>query len=403
MRIDEAVELFLENTSRDVDTGSETVSLTEAFGRVLAQDVMSEIDVPAFNRSAMDGYAVNSDDIKGASSDSPVTLRVCGEILAGDHKDIIFEKGTAVRVMTGGLIPDGYDCVVMQEDTDYGEAQVRIFKSISSFTNYAKTGEDIKKGEPVFKRGTYLGAYHVGVLASLGFAELEVKKNISTTVISTGSELVLPGNKLLPGKIYNNSMFIISSAIVSRHLDAPDMQVVMDDEAELLQRIRAAAEKSHIIITTGAVSVGKKDIIPAVLDELGAKVIFRNVDIQPGTPTIGAVYGDTLLLCLSGNPFAALANFEVYYWEAVSKLMGCDGLKPETGRAVMDVSYEKKNVRTRLIRAMVKDGHIVSLGQNHASSVISNMTQCNCLIELEAGRSLSAGDEVKIRMLSGFK
>ena len=401
MRIDEAVGILLENTCPDIDTGSEAVSLNNAFGRVLARDVMSDIDVPAFNRSAMDGYAVNSDDIKSASKDSPVILKVSGEILAGDHKDIIYEKGTAIRVMTGGFIPDGYDCVVMQEDTDYGESEVKIYKCIPPYMNYAKTGEDVKKGELIFKKGTYLGAYHVGVLASLGISKAEVKKSIATTIISTGSELTLPGNPLLPGKIYNNSMYILSSAIVSRHIDAPDMQVVEDDEDRLLQCIKTAAGRSHIIITTGAVSVGKKDIIPAVLKALGAKILFRNVDIQPGTPTIGAIYGDTLLLCLSGNPFAAMANFEVYYWEMVAKLMGCDDLKPQTGRAVMDIPYEKKNVRTRLIRAKVKDGHIVSLGRNHASSVISNMTECNCLIELEAGRTPGVGDEVKIRMLSG--
>jgi molybdopterin molybdotransferase len=227
--------------------------------------------------------------------------------------------------------------------------------------------------------------------------KVRVKRPIGVSLISTGSEVLLPGQRLTHGKIYNNSAYIMASMIKKAALKGSDVSAVGDDLQLICGAIGEKAGASNIVITTGGVSVGKKDLMPEVLEKMGAQILFRGVDIQPGTPTIGAKLGDRILLCLSGNPFAALANFEVYFWEAAAALMGCDGLRPETGRAVMDSDYKKKNLHTRLIRAFVKDGRAYLPQSVHASSVVSNLISCNCMIELEKGRSLKAGDEVKIR------
>ncbi|MBR6329068.1 MAG: molybdopterin molybdotransferase MoeA [Lachnospiraceae bacterium] len=390
--INEAVGRLLERVPFDISKEEERVPLWEAAGRIAAHDICAPGDIPGFNRSAMDGYAICHEDVG--------ELKVVGRLFAGDYEQIPFERGTAVRVMTGAFIPDGYDCVVMQEDTDGGEDVVKINKTMSEFENYCHAGEDIEKGELVIKRGTLLKSSHTGILASLGYDSVEVKKPVPTRLISTGSEIMSPGEELLPGKIYNSSAYMLMSAVKRRGLRALPPLAVMDDEQALGDAIDEAAKSAGVIITTGGVSVGQKDIIPGVLERLGAQIIFRGVDIQPGTPTIGAVYKGSILLCLSGNPFAALANFEVYYWEVMAKLMGCEDLKSVIGSAVLKTPYEKVNRHTRLVRAFAKDGEVFIPGSTHHASVISDLTECNCLIELEAGRRVNIGERVKIRMLS---
>ncbi len=397
MEIQEAVNALRAAAGGAADTGAEEVYLTESAGRVLYEDISAPFNVPDFNRSAMDGYAVRAEDTVGALPERKVALKVAGAHMAGDYTDAAYTQRTAFRVMTGAYVPDGYDAVVKQEDTDYGESEVGIFREITAGVNYSPAGEDIKKGETVLKKGMLLTCAAVGIMASLGMEKVRVKRPIGVSLISTGSEVLLPGQRLTHGKIYNNSAYIMASMIKKAALKVSDVSAVGDDLQLICGAIGEKAGASNIVITTGGVSVGKKDLMPEVLEKMGAQILFRGVDIQPGTPTIGAKLGDRILLCLSGNPFAALANFEVYFWEAAAALMGCDGLRPETGRAVMDSDYKKKNLHTRLIRAFVKDGRAYLPQSVHASSVVSNLISCNCMIELEKGRSLKAGDEVKIR------
>lgn len=400
MEIEECINSFLEAVhDTEFNIESETLNISDCYGRVLAEDILAPVNVPSFNRSAMDGYAVNADDVIGASREKPAALRVAGEILAGDYKEIPYEKGSAVRVMTGAYIPDGYNAVIMQENTDYGEAVVEIYSDIEKYRNYCRAGEDIEQGSIVLKKGSLLGSAHIGVLASLGLAYVKVKKGLRAAIISTGTEIITPGDKLIPGKIYNNTAFILESAIKRAGLRISLRTSVPDDENILADAIKNGAACADIVITTGAVSVGKRDIIPAVLENIGADILFRGANIQPGTPTIGSVFKGKPIISLSGNPYAALANFELYFWSLAAKIMSCPQLEPCIGEGIMQEAYEKKNKRRRLIRAYIKDGRVTLPESTHSSSVISNMINCNCFIDLPAGKSLMPKDVVKVRYL----
>lgn len=372
-------------------------ALEGAEGMVTAQDIIAGMMVPPYPKSAMDGYAVRAEDIAGAEGAQPVTLRVIGELFAGDYQELPYEKGTAVRVMTGSYIPKGYDTIVRQEDTDLGEQQVQIYVSLRQGMNYCQAGEDIQAGDCIIPKNTRLTPLHIGLLASLGITQVQVYEPLRVSILSTGSELTAPGQPLMPGRIYNSISYILAASIRRQGLVIASMDICEDEEETLRDSLQRALDASDLVITTGGVSVGKKDLLPKVLTDMGAKLLFTRANIQPGTPTIGAVLQDKVLLSLSGNPYAAIANFEYYFWAIAAKWMHSDTYQVQTGDAVLQDKYDKVNHNRRMLRAIAADGKVSLPSKVHASSVISNMTQCNCFIDLEAGRALQAGDTVKVR------
>lgn len=395
LEIEECLKLMLEQVK--CQTQTENVVISECMGRVLAEDVIADMMVPPFPKSAMDGYAVKAEDIAHATKEMPIKLRVAGELLAGEYAEIPYEKNTAVRVMTGSFIPAGFDAVIRQEDTDYGQELVEIYASVPAFANYCKVGEDIKAGDVVIPGNTRLHSIHAGLLASIGRMEVKVYRPARIAIISTGTELTEVGQPLLPGKIYNSIAYMLQAAIRSEGLFVTMMTTCADEEELLVTKIREALSCADFVITTGAVSVGKKDIIPAVLQSLSAKEIFRGANIQPGTPTLASVLDNKVILSLSGNPYAALANFEVYFWPAMAKMMQSDTFNTKTATAELTTEYKKVNKVRRLVRAYIEDGKVRIPTQVHASSVIQNLTECNCFIDLEAGRSVEVGESVRVR------
>lgn len=376
---------------------TQMVAITECEGMVLGSDVTAGMMVPPYPKSAMDGYAVRAADTAGAAKDAPITLKVAGELLAGDYAEIPYQGRTAVRVMTGSYIPEGYDAVIRQEDTDYGDEAVALYASVSPYANYCKVGEDIKKGELVIPQYARLSSVHIGLLASLGIGRVCVCAPIKIALISTGTELVEVGESLSPGKIYNSIAYMLAAKMQREGLSVCSMETCADEEELLQGKLKAAVEAADFVITTGAVSVGKKDIIPKVLKKLGARALFQGADIQPGTPTMASVLDGKAILSLSGNPYAAVANFEFYFWHAAAKMMHSASFEVKTGSALLTSDYPKVNKLRRMIRAYAKDGKVRIPSAQHASSVIYNLTECNCFIDLEAGRAVKAGDTVRIR------
>lgn len=377
-------------------TVTEDIRLSDSIGRIIAEDVKAGMMVPPFPKSAMDGYAVRAADIQDASKDKPVILRVAGEILAGDYKEIRYEPGTAVRVMTGAFVPDGYDAVIRQEDTDYGMEQVEIYASVQLYTNYCMVGEDIQKGSLIIKRYTRLRPCHIGLLASLGVASVRVLRPAKIAIISTGTELAECGEELAPGKIYNSIAHMLAASVTSEGLTVERTEICIDDERLLETKIKDALECADFVITTGGVSVGKRDIVPGVLEHMGARELFKRANIQPGTPTLASVLDGKIILSLSGNPYAAMANFEIYFWPAMAAFMQNLSYDIKIADAVLKSEYNKVNKMRRLIRAYAENGEVRLPFKVHASSVIHNLMGCNCFIDLEAGRSVNIGDKVRI-------
>ena len=395
MEIEECLECIL--AQADIIKETEFIDIENSCGRVCASDILSDMMVPNFPKSAMDGYAVKAGEVTEASKDVPVKLRVLGELCTGDYKPYTHEHMSAVRVMTGSYVPEGFDAVIRQEDTDYGDTEVTIYRGVSQYTNYCKVGEDIQKGQILVPERTRLTPLYIGLLASVGKSEVEVVRPVKVAIISTGSELCTVDKALTPGKIYNSIAYNLQAAVKREGLHVTSVQTCPDEEALMIQVIRQAAKEADILITTGGVSVGKRDLIPFVIKELGANVLFQRANIQPGTPTMASKYDDTLLLHLSGNPYAALANFELYFWPIVAKMMDNDSYMPRCAEAVLTCDYPKVNKMRRLIRAYEDEGKVTLPTDIHASSVINNLTECNCFIDLEAGLCVQKGDTVKIR------
>lgn len=406
--IEECLERILEGlglNDREVGAGTQPiweVSIEDACGCVLAESVYSCMSVPPFPKSAMDGYAVRVQDLEGASKDSPVVLKVQGELLAGDYEEFSYREATAVRVMTGAYVPEGYDAVVKQEDTDYGMDKVSVYASVKSYMNYCKVGEDIREGDEVVKSGTRLTPVHIGLIAGVGQNTVKIYRPVRVAIICTGTELCEAGESLPKGKIYNNISHILAAGIRREGLQVVSRQLCADEEKVLSEKLTKALNIADVVITTGAVSVGKKDIVPDVLAGIGADILFRRANIQPGTPTTASVKDGKLILSLSGNPYAAIVNFEVYFWAVVARMMGHESFEVKKETAVLQSEYGKVNRMRRFIRARAEgDGVYLPTGV-HASSVIHNLMECNCFIDLEPGRSVNVGDEVRIRYIKGM-
>ena len=410
--IEQALEAFL--TDCTCVAAAEKVPLLQAMNRVLAEDIKAPFSVPSFPKSAMDGYAVRALEVAEASTEHPVMLRVIGERLAGEsirfsesmagyeyHGMESMGPGTAIRIMTGAEIPSAYDAVVREEDTDYGEAQVQIFHGVKQFQNYCAVGEDIREGDIVIPKGTRLGRIEIGTLASLGFATVPVRRKLNIKILSTGTELVDVSMKapLPAGKIYNSIAYMLEASLLSSGFDANHV-ICEDEEAEITAAIRSAIEgTADVIITTGGVSVGKKDLLPAVLQKLGADIRFQRAQIQPGTPTMGSIFQGIPILSLSGNPYAAVANFDYYFWPLAARLMACDAYLPSVEEAVLATPYGKVNASRRLLRAYVEHGKVFLPAKSHAASVLSNLMNCNCYLDLPAGASVKPGDVVTVRRM----
>lgn len=379
----EALELLLQNTSQIEEC--EMVSLWDGVNRVLAEDVIADHDQPPFPRSPLDGYACFSGDLTDASVDHPVSLRVIDEVCAGHVTGKTVAAGTAVRIMTGAPIPDGADCVIRQEDTDYGETRVEIRKSVNAYDNYCFAGEDYRAGTVLLKKGCILHPVELGILASLGRTEVPVLRKVRTAVFSTGDEIVMPGTPLMPGKIYDSNLYTTVLQLKSFGTEVTDRDNLADDAEAAADRIRLAFQKADLIVTTGGVSVGKMDIMHEVIRLLGAEQLFWKIAIKPGMPTLAARYQGKLLICLSGNPFGAVVNTELLIRPVIAAMSGRTDLEPVRKNAVLMNAYGKKSKTVRYVRAFCQDNKVWMADGSNDSGVLSTMYGCNCLVEIPAG------------------
>lgn len=404
LSLEEAVRMLEHYAAQCGETGlaqcPETVGLSDALGRILAEDAAAACDQPPFPRSPLDGYALRGIDTRNADSRHPVCLEVIGEVCAGQVYEGMLKEGKALRIMTGAPIPDGADAVVKQENTDYGEKEVKVYERLEPFSNYCRAGEDYLKGEILLKKGTKIDGIATGILASIGRDKVPVFPLPRVGVISTGDELCSPGLRLQPGQIYDSNRYLVCGRMKELGLD-PAFSLHCSDSAQAMaEMIRKRAENTQLIITTGGVSVGKKDIMHEVIRLLKARKLFWKVQLKPGSPTLAAVYNDTLILCLSGNPFAAAANFELLARPVIGRLMRDPSWKMKEKQACFQGSFPKKSPGRRFVRACYEEGRVRIPGQKHASGMLSTFEGCNCLIDIEAGNEgLKEGDMVWVHLM----
>lgn len=378
----------------------ECLTLEEANGRLLAEDIYSPINQPPFDRSPLDGYAFKAISSESASKETPVTLRVIGEVCAGHYFDEIVGEGEAVRIMTGAPIPKGCDCVLRQEDTDYGEEWVQIYQSLKPYSNYCYTGEDIKKGTCILNKGMKLSAITLGVLASIGIGEVKVRVKPKMALLCTGDELMSLGKPLVYGKIYNSNEMLLKARAEELGIEVILLNQCDDTPETVAAAIDKVIDQVDLVVTTGAVSVGKKDILHEVIQLLKAKRLFWRVDMQPGTPVLVSVLREKLIISLSGNPFAALANFELLVRPTIAEMMQDASLQVTRTVGIMASDFLKSSKKRRFIRAKYELGNVYLNHNNHASGSLFSMSLCNCLIDIPAGtEGLKLGDSVQVVLL----
>lgn len=405
--VEQAMEQILQYTP--VINETEEVELNKAGGRILAQDMVAEFNNPPFDRSPVDGYACKAEDLAGASPEHPVRLKVMEEIDAGQYSERVVEHGQAVRIMTGAAIPKGCDCCIYQERTDYGEDFVEIYTEQKQWDNYCFAGEDFKKGTTLLKKGTHIGYVEAAVMAGMGAAKAPVYRRPKVVLLTTGDEVVEPGNPLPAGKIYNSNMTMLSSRMRELGMEPFYMEAVKDDPQIMSERLKEAAKQADMIITTGGVSVGKKDIMHESLGRINAERIFWRVKMKPGMPTLFSVYESepgrkVPVISLSGNPFGVAVGVELLIRPALEKMMQnpAIGLKEVAG--VMADDFVKGIKGRRFIRAYWENGKFHLPNGLHSNGVLSSMAGCNCLIDTKTmedqeSKSLNTGDKVSAILL----
>lgn len=375
---------------------TERKSLEECLGLVLAEDVMAQLDMPPFSRSAQDGYAFRSKDSEGASKEHPVRLKVTGKIYAGDFPKKEVNLGEAIRIMTGAMIPAGADCVLRQEDTDEGEEIVQIYKETEAGCSICFKGEEYKKGHILLRAGTKIDAAALAVASGNGIMELPVYARVKAAVVSSGSEVVEPGTPLTPGKIYNTNTIYMKARLKQLGANIVMTRTVGDELGIMREALNEAASQSELVVTTGGVSVGQKDLTEEALLSIGAKILFHGIAVKPGMPTLAAEKNGVLFLGLSGNPFSAAIPFEMFVREILAVKMGDPDLKLRKETLTAVTGFSKDSRKRRFLRGKA-DGKEVWLPDQQANGQMRSMVGCNCLIDIPAGSGpVKAGDRVEV-------
>lgn len=398
--LEDAINCILSHTKKI--TRTERLPLLSASGRILAEDMITDMENPPFDRSPIDGYACRAADIQEASAEHPALLRVVEEIDAGQYSNRTVQPGEAIRIMTGAAIPAGCDCCVRQESTDYGETTVSIYEPVPAHGNYCDHGEDFKKGTCMLRAGEKLGYIELANLAAMGMDTVPVFDNPRIALFTTGDEVTEPGQPLLPGKIYNSNYYLLTARLSEFGITPILAEHISDDTEAVAAAIRRAAESgADLILTTGGVSVGKKDILHETIQLLGAKKLFWKVRLKPGSPTIFSVFKEIPVISLSGNPFGALANMELLVRPALEKMTADNRYSMEETTAILQSEFRKASRGRRFIRARYENGFVYLPDGLHSSGVLASMRGCNCLIDIAPGTpALREGDPVNVRLLT---
>ena len=384
--------------------GSERVPLRAALGRVLAESIVPSIDVPAHDNSAMDGYAVRGADLK---PDAEVILEEIGSAFAGRVFEGRVGPGQCVRVMTGAVMPQGADTVVIQEIVRAEGRRIAIPAGQKQKQNVRSAGEDLKAGIPVLNAGTLVRPAELGVIGSLGMPEVSVKRRLRVAFFSTGDELCSVGTPLGKGQVYDSNRYTLHGMLARLGVELLDLGVVRDDPAALEQALRTAAASADAIVTTGGVSVGEADFVKRLMAALG-EVLFWKIAMRPGRPMAFGRIGKAFLFGLPGNPVAVMVTFYQFVREALLILSGRSDdcalplLKVPSAAALRKVPGRTEYQRGILFRDANGEWTVRTTGQQ-GSGVLRSMSEANCFIVLEHGRgAVNAGEPVSVQLMDGL-
>jgi len=390
LAVDQAINALIEQSSVLVDV--ESISVTESSGRVLAEDVVASIDVPPADNSAMDGYAYCYKD----ASESQFTLLVSQRIPAGRAPNRL-EPGTAARIFTGAEIPEGANCVAMQENCSEIDGSVVVDSKAMIDGNIRPRGQDVASGATILTKGSHIRAAEMGLLASQGINKVSVYQRLKIAVFSTGDELIEPGLKLQSGQIYNSNQTMLIGLIINLGMECIDMGTVADNAAATEGILLRASNEADVVISAGGVSVGEEDYVKTSVEQLGALEFWR-VAIKPGKPLAFGSVNQTPFIGLPGNPASVFVTFSVL---ATPFLLSSQGAaSPRTrmmqGKALFSRNAESREVflRGRLVDS--EEGCGVDIYPNQSSGVLSSVAWGNVLIRQKSGENIRVNDTVDV-------
>jgi molybdopterin molybdotransferase len=376
------------------------MTLSDGHGTVLVEDIVTTFPLPPFDNSAMDGYAVRSQDVAGASEETPVVMHVVGDVAAGSTTPYTVQPGLCVRIMTGAPIPPGADAIVPVEQTDGGIAQVAIRRAVPAGSCIRREGEDAASGTTVLTAGTHLGATQLGLLAAVGRDRVQVRPRPRVVVLSTGSELVEPGQALNRGQIPDSNSALLTAAALEAGAIAYRVGIVPDEPGVLADTLEDQLIRADMIVTTGGVSVGAYDVVKEVLSRIGT-VAFDRVAMQPGMPQgFGTIGPDkTPFFGLPGNPVSAYVSFEVFVRPALRRMLGVEPIARPVVRARLSEGVQSPAGKRSYLRGWLSvDGgaYAVRAVGGRGSHLIASLAAANALIvvpedqtEVEAGAAVS--------------
>lgn len=382
--------------------GVETVPLLQALHRVIAEDVSSPRHIPLHDNSAMDGYAVRHQDVESAAAERPTALRVTEILPAGKTPQGRVEAGTAIKIMTGAPMPAGADTVVQVEHTSGSDTLVEIYRAPRPGSNLRRQGEDIRQGEDVVATNTYLRPAELGVLASVGKAQVLVYQRPRVAILATGDEIADLGDPDPSGKIINSNSYTLAGQIVEAGGLPLLLGVAPDDRAEISRRI-ASGLRADVLITSGGVSVGDFDYVRECLDRAGFSGRFWTVALRPGSPITFGMVGQVPVFSLPGNPVASMVTFELFVRPALLKMNGYTDLFRQRTEAVLhDTIHKRQGVRT-FLRGILRHQNrqpVVTTTGPQGSGILRSMNLANCLIDIpEEVEELRPGDRVQVLQL----
>ncbi|GAC1689625.1 MAG: molybdopterin molybdotransferase MoeA [Candidatus Dormibacteraceae bacterium] len=390
---DAAATLVLENTPL---LGIERVALAHCAGRVLAEDLTAPSSLPAYPSSAVDGYAVRA-------ADSGKSLRVIGESAAGRPFDGRLEAGSAVRILTGGVLPDGADCVVMVEDVEEKGDEIGIPAGLNSGQNFHVPGADLRAGERVLVAGAQLGAAELGLAAALGFPRLPVRRRPRVALISTGDELVEVGVKPGRGQIVDSNRWALLAALREAGAEVRSLGIGPDEAEPLSRLVKSALSEADVLVTSGGVSVGTHDLVKPLLESLGTVHVGR-VKLKPGKPFTFATIGDKVAFGLPGFPVSSLVTFEVFVRPALRKMQGFAKLQRPTLSVRLAYDARATADRTEYQRVTLRrDGRelVADTTGSQSSSRLMSLAGAHALVRIPPGdQGISAGTTVEAMILS---
>ena len=392
--LEEAIDILDENVKA---IGTEEIDLINATGRVLAEDIYSLIDNPPFNNSAMDGYAILAEN-----SGSNDKIKIIDKVFAGEVSNYEVTNKTAIRIMTGAPIPNGANAVIKQEDTiKNDEEHITLTKKIKANDNICFKGEDIKKGSLLVNKNKKIDFADIGIIASSGISKIKVYKNPKIALLCTGDEVIDVNSDLTEGKIFNSNKYTIMARVSELGYNILEVKHVRDIEGDIEKYIENISQNVDLIITTGGVSVGEKDLLNHAIDNIGGKRLFWKVKMKPGSAVLCSIVNNALVVSLSGNPTAALTAFELFVKTSIEKLSGIEKIEVKREKATLCDNFNKKSPQRRFIRGrvVIEEGKqkVYITQVKSGNGILSSNLNSNCMIEVEGGsEALHSGETVDI-------